>query len=215
MPGNEGTYTLPEIRIDWWDTVRNAPRRTTIPARVLRVATGVQDRAETFTDRDVVTKEEQPAPPLWQWSPLWQGLCVLLLLLWFITLIAWRRARAIPRTAGGAQDHAREAPQLPPASLRRACLADDARAAREALLQWAAVNWPECAPCGLMGLAQRLTDAELRAELATLDGALYAPSREPWRGEPLWQRARTQLTRPAATQPAKDDGLPELYPRHS
>ena len=40
VPGNEGSYTLPEIRIDWWDTERNAPRQTTIPARVIQVAAG-------------------------------------------------------------------------------------------------------------------------------------------------------------------------------
>ncbi len=215
VPGNEGTYTLPEIRIDWWDTERNAPRQTTIPARVLRVAAGIQDSAATFAGGDAVTKEKQPVPPLWQRSPLWQGVSALLVFLWLITFIAWRRARAMPRAAGGERGNGLEPSERPPASLRRACLADDARAAREALLRWAAVNWPEHPPRGLTGLAERLAAAELRAELATLDRALYAPGRDLWRGEPLWQRARTQLVRPTATQPAKDDGLPELYPRHS
>ena len=213
VPGNEGSYTLPEIRIDWWDTERDALRQTTIPARVLRVAAGIQDSAATFADDDTPTKKHQAAPPLWQRPPLWQGVSALLVFLWLITFIAWRRARAMPRAAVGARDHAQEPPQPPPASLRRACLSDDTRAAREALLRWAAVNWPEHPPRGLMGLAKRLAAVELRAELATLDRALYAPGRDPWRGEHLWRRARKGLVRPAPAHEEKEDDLPVLYPR--
>ncbi len=212
VPGNQGTYTLPEIRIDWWDTERDAPRQTTIPARILRVSAGIQDAAAPIAGADAVTKEQQPAPPLWQRSPLWQGVSALLLVLWFMTLVAWRRA--VPRATGAARDTAQKPPQRPPALLRRACLADDPGAARAALLEWAAGNWSQQPPRSLMGLAERLPDAQLRAQLETLDRALYAPNQEPWRGEPLWQRARTHLVRPAATQPTNDDGLPELYPRH-
>ncbi len=210
VPGSEGSYTLPEIRIDWWDTERDALRQTTIPARILRVAAGTQDSAATFARDDAATKGEQPAPPLWQRPPLWQGVCALLVFLWLITFIAWRRARAIPHATGGARDNV-QAP--PPASLRRACLTDDTRAAREALLRWAAVNWPEHPPRGLMGLAERLAAEELRAELAALDRALYAPGRDTWRGEPLWRRAREGLVRPTPAREEKEDGLPILYPR--
>jgi len=212
VPGNPGTYTLPEIRIDWWDTERDALRQTTIPARILRVAAGIQDAAATIAGGDAASKKQQPTAPLWQRSPLWQGVSAVLLLLWFVTLVAWRRA--VPRATGAARDTAQNPPPQPPTSLRRACLADDPAAARAALLEWAAGKWSRQQPRSLMALAKSLPDAELRAQLATLDRSLYAPNQEPWRGEPLWQRARTHLVQPAAPQPTNDDGLPELYPRH-
>jgi len=215
VPGNPGTYTLPEIRIDWWDTERDAPRQTTIPARILRVAAGIQGATTAVAGGDgVVGENPQPAPPLWRRSPLWQGVSALLLLLWLVTLVAWRRARSVPRATTAAGNGDQEPPQRPPATLRRACLANDAGAARAALLEWAAGSWSQ-PPRSLMNLAERVCDAPLRAQLATLDRALYAPDKEPWRGEPLWQRARTHLSRPVATRPANDDGLPELYPRNS
>ena len=117
VPGNQGTYTLPEIRIDWWDTERDAPRQTTIPARILRVATGIQDAVATIAGGDAVSKEQQPTASLWQRSPLWQGVSAVLLLLWFVTLVAWRRA--VPQATGAGRDKAQNPPQRPPASLRR------------------------------------------------------------------------------------------------
>ena len=98
-------------------------------------------------------------------------------------------------------------------TLRRACLSDEPRAARRALLRWAAASWPEDAPRSLQELAKHLANAELRAELARLDRALYAPDQDPWRGEPLWQRARKGLVRPAPPRLQKAGDLPVLYPR--
>ena len=212
VPGNEGNYTLAEIRIDWWDTERNALRQATIPARVLRVAAGTQDSAITISAGDAVKSEQQPTPPLWRRPLPWQGVSVLLVFLWLATFIAWRRARGKPQAAGGERYPGLKAPRPSAASLRHACLSDEPRAAREALLRWAADSWPEDAPRSLQELAKRLADAELRAQLASLDRALYASGQGPWLGEPLWQRARKGLVRPAPARPEKGDDLTELYP---
>ena len=212
VPGNEGNYTLAEIRIDWWDTERNALRQATIPARVLRVAAGTQDSAITISAGDAVKSEQQPIPPLWRRPLPWQGVSVLLVFLWLATFIAWRRARGKPQAAGGERYPGLKAPRPSAASLRHACLSDEPRAAREALLRWAADSWPEDAPRSLQELAKRLADAELRAQLASLDRALYASGQGPWLGEPLWQRARKGLVRPAPARPEKGDDLTELYP---
>ena len=212
VPGNEGNYTLAEIRIDWWDTERNALRQATIPARVLRVAAGTQDSAITISAGDAVKSEQQPTPPLWRRPLPWQGVSVLLVFLWLATFIAWRRARGKPQAAGGERYPGLKAPRPSAASLRHACLSDEPRAAREALLRWAADSWPEDAPRSLQELAKRLADAELRAQLASLDRALYASGQGPWLGEPLWQRARKGLVRPTPARPEKGDDLTELYP---
>jgi hypothetical protein len=137
---------------------------------------------------------------------------VLLVFLWLATFIAWRRARGKPQAAGGERYPGLKAPQPSAASLRHACLSDEPRAAREALLRWAADSWPEDAPRSLQELAKRLADGELRAQLASLDRALYASGQGPWLGEPLWQRARKGLVRPAPARPEKGDDLTELYP---
>jgi hypothetical protein len=213
VPGNEGTYTLPEIRIDWWDTERNAPRQAIIPARLIRVARGDQDRIEATAEAGGATIQTQAVLALWQRPALWQGLCGLLVIFWLVTFIAWRRARGAGRVAGVVRDAHEKTPRQSLATLHRACLADDARAAREALLRWAEQSWPEHPPRSLQALAQGLADAPLRAQLAALDRALYAPARETWRGDALWQRARQALVYRAPAAPKKKDALPLLYPR--
>jgi hypothetical protein len=213
VPGNEGTYTLPEIRIDWWDTERNAPRQATIPARIIRVAAGIQGAVAALADTDAVTMKTQPVPTLWQGPLLWQSLCALLTALWLITLLAWRRARAVQPSGEKAGKSKAQTPGPPLAALQRACLAGDAHGAREALLQWSALSWPEGAPVSLQGLADRLTDQQLRAQLVALDRALYASNPDPWSGESLWRHARRGLVRPPRPAPNKQDDLPALYPR--
>ncbi|NIN39368.1 MAG: hypothetical protein GTO67_12305 [Gammaproteobacteria bacterium] len=215
VPTGPGTYTLPEIRIDWWDTERNVRRQATLPARVLEVAAGVR---ATPGAPPSAAPGDTPAPsplalPLWQRPALWQAACAVLLALWLVTLAAWRRARRTPRATRKPPRAPGPAKPRPAASLRRACLADDPRAARAALLAWAAHTWPENPPRSLMGLAERLPDTRLRAELVVLDRTLYAAEPTPWRGEPLWQEARRDLVRPATEAVQARDDLPALYPR--
>lgn len=213
VPGNAGTYQLPEIRIDWWDSERNAPRQAIIPARVLTVAAAPHSAGAPAPGAPAVPADAQPARTLWQRTPLWQGVSALLLVLWLATVIAWRHARARAHTPGSAAAHQDPPKGRPLAALRHACLRDDPRGARAALLEWAASAWPQQPPRNLNELARQLPEPRLGAELAALDRALYAPDPEPWRGESLWQRARESLVRPAPAKAEKEDDLPLLYPR--
>lgn len=210
VPGSDGTYTLPEIRIDWWDTERDALRQATLPARTLRVSPALRGGADVGADPAPVDAPVAVSP--WRNVPLWQGISALLAVIWMLTFFAWRRARVAPG-AGADRDRGGEAPRGPPVPLRGACLGDDAPAAREALLRWAADSWPANPPRSLPALARRLADAELRGELAALDKALYARSEGGWRGEQLWRLARRGLVVPARGVAEQGDDLPVMYPR--
>jgi hypothetical protein len=215
VPASQGTFTLPEIRIEWWDTERDAPRQATLPARVLKVAAAPRAAGTTTLEPASTSAPTAPAPtlPAWQRPSLWQAACALLLALWLVTLVAWRRARA-PARGTRVTERAPSAPERRPAtSLRRACLADDPHAARAALLAWAAETWPQDPPRTLVALARRLADTPLRDELESLDRTLYAPQPTAWRGQRLWQEARRGLARPAPEEPEPDEDLPALYPR--
>lgn len=214
VPGNEGTITLPGIRIVWWDTERDALREAALPPRTLRVAAGAINGAGVAATAPTGRSAEEPAErPWWKDGALWQAIAALLAALWLATLFAWRRARSTPR--GGPP--ARNKPQAsrgPPTRLRDACLGNDAATARQALLDWAADQWPERPPGSLPALARRLDDPRLQAELSALDRALYARDRTPWQGEPLWQAARAGLRVPGkAARAQREDDLPVLYPR--
>lgn len=216
VPGRPGHYTLPEIRIDWWDTERNTARQAIIAERRIEVAAAPGDAPAQAAAQPAVQPTalgQPPAAVAWQGVAFWQALAGALVLVWAVTFVAWRRAREAVRARGEGRDGAAE--HGPPVSLRRACLDNDAPAARTALLRWAEHAWPANAPRNLVALAERLGDDALGAEIARLDRALYAGDPGSWQGKSLWRLARRALTRPAAPKPpaADSDDLPQLYLR--
>ncbi|WP_296698208.1 BatD family protein [Thiocapsa sp. UBA6158] len=99
--------------------------------------------------------------------------------------------------------------------VEQACLDNDARGARMALLAWGRVRWAGGqVPAGLGALALRLDDAAAAETLAQLDRALYAGTGAAWDGVGSWQTLAPYLSRKeceAASDPST--ALPELYPR--
>jgi len=69
--------------------------------------------------------------------------------------------------------------------LQRACRDNNAQAARQALIHWAAGFWPESPPRGLQAIAQRLADPRFTDVLQQLDRACYTGAT--WQGQTLAQ----------------------------
>jgi hypothetical protein len=116
----------------------------------------------------------------------------------------------------------RAAPQALRDARRRveqACLRNDARAARMALLDWGRLRWAGQAPAGLGALARRLDDTGAAETLAQLDRALYAGApgagaKATWDGVGAWQALEPCLSGDGAdTASDSSTALPELYPR--
>ncbi len=107
---------------------------------------------------------------------------------WAITLAAWwlsarkSAARGAARAAGG-NPHATA--QSAVNRLREACRANDAAAAKQALLAWANARWPLTTPLGLCEIGER-GGAELEARILELNAALYGSNPGSWQGLALW-----------------------------
>lgn len=214
-----GRYTLPAMRLVWWDTTRNSPREVVLSARTLEILPGAGGTGEAATP----LLEAAPAAPAtsvpgpmatlagtafpWPWLSLALGL------LWLATLLAWWRARrprsatspSVIPSAGPDSIRAGEARK----AFRRACRADDAPDARRQLLAWARANWPDDRPAGLNALARRLPDPRLLALLRELDRACYAGGE--WQGKALLE-ALTSLPGTARKVDGKSSELASLYP---
>ncbi|EGM69510.1 BatD family protein [Shewanella sp. HN-41] len=85
-----GTFTLPEVKVPWWNPRLKRQETATLPARTIIVKGG--------------TTPEAPTQPAWQanstvdnggsWlTTVFAALWLVTLVLWMITFIAWRRAR--------------------------------------------------------------------------------------------------------------------------
>jgi len=109
-----------------------------------------------------------------------------------------RRGAPLPRNAAQARTQ-----------FHQACAANDAHAARRALLAWVAAAWPGEPIAGLDALAKRLHDDALTALLQELDRACYAGA--PWQGAALLAVLK-DLPRAADRARGGGGGLAPLYP---
>lgn len=199
VPTRVGQVELPAVELVWWNTHEDRLERSYLPARTLQVAANTSLAADTPTGAGTIADSDDSTLWLWQLSTL---------LLACTTLIGfglWWRARWQPAILRAAQTG--PSPRTLLDDIKRACLANDPQATRQALDAWARQQ-----PETLAEMAARfvlLSDA-----LDGLNGALYSETGQYWQGEELWKAIRSI---PAAEREqdtaSESSSLPPLYPK--
>ena len=141
----------------------------------------------------------------------WPWLLAALLLL-AVMLFAWRRnrPREVPPTVRTAEPSAKQQHKAARSALQLACQANNPAAAANALLQWAAAEWPDDPPRNLGTLMQQLSGGV--NEIQELERALYSAAGDSWQGEALWRVFEKGLEIKQATGAAASAALSPLYP---
>ena len=199
VPTRVGQVELPAVELVWWNTHEDRLERSYLPARTLQVAANTSLAADTPTNTGPIADSDDSTLWLWQLSTL---------LLACSTLIGfglWWRARWQPAILRAAQTG--PSPRTLLDDIKRASLANDPQATRQALDAWARQQ-----PETLAEMAARfvlLSDA-----LDGLNGALYSETGQYWQGEELWKAIRSI---PAAEREqdtaSESSSLPPLYPK--
>ena len=138
----------------------------------------------------------------------WQWVSVVLGLGWGLTLAFWwwsRHGRKKPRATSADDSTGRALGEI-----KLACRRNDASAAKQAVLRWAALRWPEDPPRTIAAAASRLGDA-VAAELQRLDCVLYGRGQDPWIGDGLWNALAQASRMPAAENTAPGSDLQPLH----
>ena len=163
-----GNWTLPEIRVPWWNTETNTLSFATLPARSVAV------RAATTTDMSPDIARSAPSAqgdplPLWLWVVAGPGWLVAALLCGLLI-----RARATTLTRASGQTAAAGEPTVRQAlvQIRRALEQQDHGALRQAVLQWGAGHHGRVFS-SLAELANASSE-QLAGVLKDLDRALYS-----------------------------------------
>jgi len=231
ISGNPGQYRLPAIEIPWWNTREDRLEFARLPERVLTVAAG-SSQAPTGSPPALAptpAAESEPAPapvsPVIPspassdaaWTNVWFWLAVFCALGWSVTLLIWwvsRRAQRLAPAPASAEPSERLARDERAAfqTLQRACAANDEVQARQALLDWARVRWPERAPVTL-AVWSELGEA-FRTEIEALQRVLYGNAGYAWNGEGLGRlcaelrlaRSARKEKRPVALEPLYKTG---------
>ena len=164
-----GTWTLPEIRVPWWNIETDRLEFATLPARTV-VVTAIQT-ADQINDATLSpnTSTAGTTLPLWLWAVSAAGWLVSLalgILLWLS-----RRQPAGPSPASGGAKAKSASVRQALVEIRKAAEQQDATLLRKAILQWADLHHDQRFS-SLEALARVSTEA-LSTRLSAVDRSLY------------------------------------------
>jgi len=199
VPNRPGAIDLPALDVVWWNTHEDHVEHSTLPARTLQVSNNPALAVDTPVSNDA-NGLTVIGPPVWPWqmSTLFFACTTLL------GFGLWWRARWQPAILRTAQTG--PSPRTVLDDLKRASLANDPHATRQALDAWARQQ-----PETLADMAARFVP--LSDALDGLNGALYSETNQLWLGEDLWRAVRSLPAIERTEDLATDQSLPPLYPK--
>ena len=206
-----GVVVLPELEVPWWDTDEAAWKVARLPERTIAIlpsgeASTVEPAPAVSVEAEAGTDHAEVMP-----SGFWRRVSELLAAVWLVTLLAWwwtSRPAKKQREPVPIPVHKRQAKHLKAA--RKAALAGDGPGVRNALLDWAALQWPDDTPRSIGALAGRVS-APLAEELRNLSSLAYGPNSGDWDGESIARAVRSfSVLVEDATE--KTEKLPPLMP---
>ncbi len=196
VPTKAGDFTLPEVKVNWWDTNSNSLRTATLPAVTLRVGLGdmsAQQLAEQ--NQQTTTENEEPAPAtvdidtdltglkeqstrIVQQTPIWLYITNLVSLLaaayFALEFFIVKRKLAGLHTAKEQERNQRlQAENAAWNQVKRELAESNWKELRKALIDWAQIYWKNPSLTNLQTIATHINSVELTEELRKLDEAIF------------------------------------------
>lgn len=216
-----GSVDMPGIELPWWDIAEAAWKVARLPGRSIDITPSADALPPQLTqpaapaDPAGIGDAAQETRSTVVYSDFWRRVSQVLGGAWLLTILAWWWSGK-PK-----KKRAEEAPSEPPIHRQQSRLLKNARAAasngdtvgvKQALLDWARLEWPEDPPRSLGALADRVNEPAAGA-LADLARSSYGPRREQdFDGGAFAKAIRTMSARREAAEPQLAEGLPPLMP---
>lgn len=207
-----GEITIPALHVPWFNTKTGREEVASLPARTLHVAlkSGAvaqenKPQPSVVNERADSTKANKPmakATAANSGNQLGWWFAGIFAVAWVITLFIWwlRFSNSFSRQ----RRHALR-------QLHDACVHQDPALARQALLHWAKLIWPDAKLLNLNDLTKHVRDPEFTKQIHLLSQVLYSQDKkQSWQGFDLWRcvsrfRYKSRKTR-------RDQGLPPINP---
>ncbi|MDD2865266.1 MAG: BatD family protein [Methylococcales bacterium] len=220
IPAKAGNYTLPAIQISWFNTRTQKIELATLPEMSLTVA-GAENAPQAQTPTVVEEKhippiplsetgrQEMPVVENEQASLLWKSTAIFSTLGWLITLgfLFFKRKTASKKISEPIESPVEISLKVCVKQLKKACMTDDAQAAKTALLEWGKLQFNEIS----LGSIAPHCEARLRDEILQLNATLYAKEPQIWKGRELFKTFSENNAREKLAK-SKTDALKPLYP---
>lgn len=193
IPTEGGDFTLPAIKIPWWNTDTDKMEVAELPERNIHIERSTDPipvdndiKQQATLDQTTATESENNeqnnlAPiVLTKEEPLWKWVSLFLLVSWLLTLILfWRSKRSNSVADTKAEENISERKNLK--KIQQACKTNDPKLTQEALLEWAKSHWPDKNINNLNALKE-YSDEGFKMKLDELNSCLYGSSTSEWDG---------------------------------
>lgn len=220
VPEQEGELILPELKVEWWDTVNNRARTAVLPSHTLLVqpsslAPPPVPVSPVAGQLSIPRPGDAPGEP-----SLWRWLTMLFAALWVLTLVAaWKlkskgdssSARELPKTWSGGIEREEWS------RLEQACKSGDRRKARRALQHWLRVFEGNGS---LLEFAVSSGDPAIREGIYALDGDGFRSGADSgmgasWDGKKFWDQFERWHLGQSAAQRKNAPPLTDLYAKEN
>ncbi len=184
LASGSGSWTLPEVRVPWWNTETNSLEYAVLPSTTISVGSP----AVTIPDMAPATAPKREAAgelPSWIGFVAAAGWCLALIL----SLLLWRATRI---KASSEPVHNVEETLRPLMSALKASTGqNDGLKTRDLLVRWASLHAGR--PVRTFGAIKSLCSSRLKDEIDNLEQSLYSPQNSSWsRGTALYRAVASE-----------------------
>jgi hypothetical protein len=204
IPAKAGTYTLPEIKLQWWNTQTNKKEIATLPETIIDVtgsaATYLPARPmqveDPETSKKVDTIDDAPTPALIPKNsqPYWKWLALFFAVAWLFTLFLYIRKPG----AKNASKIIKTQPPLPSikaaaSNVEKFAKKNHAKNTKNALVEWAIVAYNDKNIANLSQIGEYCSP-QLNQLIRQLNETLYSTEESSWDGKALLNTFKDEQT---------------------
>ncbi|GAA4872458.1 BatD family protein [Ferrimonas pelagia] len=201
VPSAPGSYTLPEIRVPWWNPRLKRQEWAVLAERTIEVQPSSTGLAPVGLPTPVIQPQTHTEPN----AGYWPWLTAVFALLWLLTLVwGWRRGHPMAQPISQ-QPVNTDKVMLSKKALLQACANHDASQALNLLPRWASEHLGH--PVSLARIPHHLPT--LSEAIAALQHCRFGATPAPWQGQALAQAIQAL---PAVAVDAGRSDLPPLDP---
>ncbi len=218
VPEQPGELVLPEIRLDWWDTVANQQRTAVLPEhRVNVLASELSHSASVLPPSasvmpDISTGVSAGNAELSGKTMLWKTSTGAFALLWLLTLFFYFRRGPLIEQAAGANGSVSLAEKELLKQFQQACQKGNASLARKDLAQWIRNYAPQGKRGSMRDFGAACGEVTLQAAIAELDASGFAgDGAETWKGDVLWTVFKRWQSQAGGPKNTEIGDKPNLY----
>ncbi len=222
IPAKAGTYIVPALRVTWFNVKTQRVETAQLAAMSITVSgasathppmsVAVDKSVDNSVDKNIIVHKPEnniALAPIHESSAnsIWQALTGFFALAWLITLAFWLKQKfSTPSEQTDLQATRYMNKKAHYLRLKKACIRNDAQAAKQALLDYGAAQYQVN---NLNALAEYCAP-ELQRQILSLSHCLYGKSKAIFHGDALW-RAFNQQLKTAKPKAAVDDKLEPLH----